>query len=99
MKSCPRFMRGRYRHAQRVALEAVAATARAGDEANELRAWKLFGLLSILLLHRPAATGIVGKAELEHRCTLFALGEWGTLLASADVPKQTGGRRQQSAKA
>ena len=81
-------MRGRYRHAQRVAVEALAVTARRGDLVVELRAWKMFGLLPILLLHKPASTGTVGKAELENRCSLFARGEWRTLLRAAAISEQ-----------
>ena len=85
LQSCPRIIRGRYRHAQRLALEAIDAGARAGDSRAEERGWKLFGLLSALLLHRPACHGAIGKAELEHRCALFAHGAWEDLLTSAGI--------------
>ena len=87
LQACPRFMRGRYRHAQRIALEAVDAAARAEDAQAEERAWKLFCLLSILLLHRPSSRGTVGKAELEQRCAAFSRGEWLTLLQAANIQR------------
>ena len=85
LQSCPRFMRGRYRHAQRIALDEADTAARTGDATAECRAWKLFGLLSRLLLHRPQSEGHVGKKELEQRCEAFARGEWLSLLASAQA--------------
>ncbi len=86
LRSCPGFMRGRYRHAQRIALEAINRAVQAEDIVAEERAWKLFGLLSAMLLHRTTSQGSVGKAELEHRCDLFSRGAWDILLASANVP-------------
>ena len=83
LKACPSFIRGRYRHALRISLEAMNTARQSGDEVGELRAWKLFGLLSILILHRTSAKGSVGKAELENRCDLFARGEWRRLLDAA----------------
>ena len=44
------------------------------------RAWKLFGLVPILLLSRPAHTGSVGRDELAKRADEFAQGGWGDLL-------------------
>ena len=31
------------------------------DEQAEIRAWKLFGLVPLMLLHRPRGTGAVGS--------------------------------------
>ncbi len=96
LKSCPRFMRGRFRHAQRIALEAMDSASRAGDAQAEERAWKLFGLLAILLLHRASSRGSVGKAELEHRCTLFSQGHWGALLAASKHVQSSSSQRQRT---
>ena len=85
LRSCPRIIRGRYRHAQRLAMEAIDTASRANDALAEERGWKLFGMLSILLLHRSACRGAVAKAELEQRCALFARGDWEALLASANI--------------
>ena len=83
LQSCPSFIRGRYRHAQRIALELISTASLAGDVIAEERGWKLFGLLSKMLLHRSESKGSVGKRELEARCDAFARGEWHTLLAAA----------------
>ena len=67
LRSCPNFLRGRWRHALCHALEARRDARAAGDKEEETRAWKLFGLLPTLLLHRPREAGDVGRAELEKR--------------------------------
>ncbi len=83
LQSCPQFLRGRYRHAQRIALEAIDEAIRAQNAQQEQRAWKLFGLLSALLLHRTHAAGRVGKQALEDRFAAFARGEWLALLEAS----------------
>ena len=47
------------------------------------RAWKLFGLIPILLLQRPSGKGYVGRDELERRADEFGMGAWSDLLSSA----------------
>ena len=47
------------------------------------RARKLFGLVPIQLLSRPAHTGSVGRVELVERADEFAQGGWGDLLTKA----------------
>ena len=83
LRSCPRFLRGRFRHAQRIALESIDEAARIGNEDAERRAWKLFGLLSAMLLHKTRTAGYVEKRDLEERFNAFARGEWLMLLDSA----------------
>ena len=38
-----------------------------GDADRESRAWKLFGMVPLMLLHRPRGTGAVGRDELAAR--------------------------------
>ena len=76
-------MRGRFRHAQRIALEAIDAAARSGDGEGESRAWKLFGLLSVMLLHKTQSSGFIERRDLEDRADAFARGNWLPLLESA----------------
>ncbi len=83
LQSCPRFLRGRYRHAQRLAMEEIDRAIRDRSELAERRGWKALGLLSVMLLHRPHLRGSVGKSELEDRFERFAKGEWPALLDSA----------------
>ena len=53
------------------------------DPVAESRAWKLFGLAPIMLLHRPRHTGSVGRDELCHRADEFVRGRWADLLNDA----------------
>ncbi len=98
LKSCPGPVGGRYRHAQRIALEVIGTAARDGNRLAEDRAWKLFGLLSIMLLHKPQGTNFVSPTELERRFVAFARGEWAQLVEAAK-PNALNGQppRQRSA--
>ena len=53
------------------------------DSQAEERAWKLFGLVPVMLSHRPRGTGSVGKDEVMSRADNFARGRWSELLNSA----------------
>ena len=53
------------------------------DPAAEERAWKLFGLVPAMLLHRPRGTGSVGRDELAQRADEFASGHFLYLLEMA----------------
>ena len=61
------FLRGRLRFCFFVALRECHRAQLATDSVVESRAWKLFGLVPIMLLHRPGHTGSVGRDELFHR--------------------------------
>ena len=54
-----------------------------GNVEVETRAWKLFGLIPFLLLHRLAGTGSVGRTELAQRADDFARGLWTDLIRKA----------------
>ena len=96
LKTCPSPVRGRYRHAQRVALEAVEAAARDGNHIAEERAWKLLGLLSVMRLHRPRDTNSIPPAELERRFNSFARGERAQLIEMAEPISHNGPLQRRS---
>ena len=54
MKSPPKFLRGAYRSAIRVALTEADLGYAARDELRVTRSWKLFLLLPRMLHHKPA---------------------------------------------
>ena len=60
LKTCPRFLQGRLRFSFGVALRQRDRAKLAGDQTAECRAWKLFGLVPTMLLHRPKHSGSVG---------------------------------------
>ena len=49
---------------------------KANDWVAEERAWKLLGLVRVMLLHRPRHTGSVGRDELAKRADDFRRGKW-----------------------
>ena len=83
MKSCPRFVRGRLRFCFGLALRERHRAKSAGDRDAEIRAWKLFGLISLLLLHRTKHSGKIGRDELAKRADDVSSGEWISLLTVA----------------
>ena len=83
MKKCPHFLRGRLRQCFAVALRERQRARLVQDSQAEERAWKLFGLVPVMLLHRPRGTGSVGKDELMSRADNFVRGRWSELLNSA----------------
>ena len=56
----------------------------AQDSRAKERAWKLFGLVPVMLLHRPRGTGSIGKDELVSRADDFVRGRWIDLLENID---------------
>ena len=80
LKKCPHFMRGRLRHCFAVALRERYRAKGAQDSRAEKRAWKLFGLVPVMLLHRPRGTRSIGKDELVSRADDFVRGRWINLL-------------------
>ena len=82
LRSCPAFLRGRFRHSLCVALRERCRAKLVGDTVAEERAWKVFGLVPAMLLHRPRGCGRVGKEELVERANIFGRGQWRDLLTS-----------------
>ena len=54
-----------------------------GESASIIRGWKLFCLLSRMLLHKLRRGGKAGTKELRRRIDLFDNGHWDVLLNSA----------------
>ena len=95
LKTCPRFMRGRFRQCWGTALRERCRARLAGDVVSESRAWKLFCMVPVMLLHRPRGTGSVGRDELAERIVDFEGGRWIHLLNAASAfaparPRQPG---------
>ena len=80
--------------AMRVALEEVSEAA--GNPVQLERGWKLFLLLTRMLLHRPPRGGLISKSKLSERFDKFARGEWMQLIrASIQCDEQAAvGRRR-----
>ena len=53
MKSTPKFVRGAYCAAMRIALQEIVEGSEAQNEERQCRGWKLFLLLPRMLLFRP----------------------------------------------
>ena len=51
-----------------------------GDTVGEERAWKAFGLVPAMMLHRPRGVGSIGRDELIERADKFSRGQWLELL-------------------
>ena len=83
LKSCPYFLRGRLRECFATTLRERNRAELAGDIVAKERAWKAFGLVPLLLLHRPRGCGVIGRDELALRADRFARGQWFELLQDA----------------
>ena len=81
LKKCPRFLRGRLRFSFLVALRERLRCKLDGNRSGEDRAWKLFALVPMMLLHRPRHMGSVGRDELAKRVDRFTRGQWSELIA------------------
>ena len=85
LRSC--FLRGRFRHSLCVALRERYKAKLVGEKVVEEIAWKLFGLVPVMLRHKPRGCGSVVKQELVERTNKFGRGQWRELLASLqEVP-------------
>ena len=80
MRSPPKFLRGAYKSAIRVALHEWEAGEVVQSEALKSRAWKLFVLLPRMLLFKPPLGGLVAKSKMVERFKFFSDGRWEDLL-------------------
>ena len=81
MKSVPRFLRGSFRNAMRVAIDEALLE----NKARRSRGWKLFLLLPRMLLHRSGRGGFISKSKLVQRFDDFCGGQWAQLLSASRV--------------
>ena len=88
LRTCPHFLRNRLRECFGLALRERFRAKVVADEEAEVRAWKLFGLIPMMLLHKPKGVGSVGRNELAQRINLFQRGSWAQLIHQAcSVPR------------
>ena len=64
MKSVPRFLRGPFRNAMKLALEEVLAS---DQEVRQERGWKVLMMLPRMLLHSPLGGGHISRNKLTSR--------------------------------
>ena len=93
LKTCLRFIRGRFRQCWGTVLKERCRARLAGDVVSASRGWKLFCLVPFMLLHREVS-GSVGRDELAQRVADFEGGRWIQLLDAASAftparPRQT----------
>ena len=81
LQACPIFLRGQWRSSLQWILRRRAECAQSGDQLGELRSWKLFLLLPLMLLRRTENRGNAGRRELEERFLQFQRGSWQELLS------------------
>ncbi len=74
MQAVPGLMRGVLRNALRLGLEHIVTGSRAGDAQLEAQAWKVFVLISRMLLHQKIGQKLIPKNELESRARRFQEG-------------------------
>ena len=79
MKAIPRFLRGSFRNAMRVAMDEALQT----NEVRRTRGWKLFLLLPKMLLHRSGRGGNISRSKLVQRFDDFCAGQWTQLLSAS----------------
>ena len=90
MKTVPNFMKGVFRGGLKMSLEEILKGRARSDSVKENRGWKLFFLLPRLLLFRPPRGGLVPKARLQERVSMFSAGDWLTLLETSLEASVTG---------
>ena len=95
LKSCPRFLRGRLRQCWNHALRERCRAKQEGDLVAEVRAWKLFCLVPMMILCKPRSVGSVGRDELAKRIQHFEEGRWVQLLEAASEFEQAVRRSSQ----
>ena len=75
-KTVPRFLRGPFRNALKIAMEEVLSS---DDVVGQSRGWKLFVMIPRMLLHRPPGGGLIAKEKLVGRFELLRQRHWAQL--------------------
>ena len=83
MDNVPFTIRADYARIQAASLCTLRTAYDLGEGASIIRGWKLFCLLSRMLLHKLRRGGKTGTKELRRRIDLFDNGHWDVLLNSA----------------
>ena len=78
VRTVPKFMRGGFRNALRVAIQEALSV----DPRRSERGWKLLLMLRMLLFKNPRK-GTVAKEKLMERLEMFRAGRWDQLLADS----------------
>ena len=89
-------MQSAVRRAYRLALEELRRARMSSDERGQERGWKLFFLVSRMLLHRLPNQSQIPKETLEQRVDMFDAGQWLDLLQVAMPPRSRQPPRQTS---
>ena len=74
MATVPKFLRGTYRAAVRVALDGVLAGWEQNDTMLQTRSWKLFLLIPRMFLFRSSRGGLLPRKTIEARVSMFMRG-------------------------
>ena len=82
MKSVPRFLKGSFCKALKVALNVIV---RNRGEADLESSWKLLLMLHRMLLHRLPGGGKIAKSKLIARFEAFNRGEWINLVTASEL--------------
>ena len=83
MRSVPKFLKGPFQNALKLALEEATWENSVQDEVRQERGWKLLELLPRMLLHQAPGGGLIAKKTLEARFQAFTRGEWVQLLRAS----------------
>ena len=80
MRSLPKFLRGAYKSAMRVALHEWEACEAAQSEVRKSRAWKLSSCCPECSCSNPTRGGLVAMSKMVERFKFFNVGRWEDLL-------------------
>ena len=83
MKTVPFCLKGTFKTALKTSLQEIRSGQHEHDDTTEIRGWKLFFLLTRILLYRPPRGGLVPKAQLQERVDKFLQGQWVALLETS----------------
>ena len=80
MESIPKFLKGLFRNALKLALEEASSV----DRVRCVRGWKLLMMLPRMLLHGRPGGRVVSKVKLVERVQMFVRGPWDQLIRASE---------------
>ena len=86
IQSPPKFLKGAYVSAVRLAMEEVREGRRTNNDARRIRGWKLFLMIPRMLLVKPRKGSLMPKSKLLERVAQFAQERW---IAFSPPPPET----------